>query len=47
MHEVIHRHRDGTVTVRRWFSSAKGKPRRRARRDNHKMRRALIRQRKG
>ena len=26
MHEAIHYHRDGTVTVRRWFSSAKGKP---------------------
>lgn len=27
MHEAIHHHRDGTVTVRRWFSQ-NGKPRR-------------------
>ena len=47
MHKAIHHHRDGTVTVRRWFSSGKGKPRRRARRDNHRMRKALIRLRKG
>ena len=42
MHEAIHHHRDGTVTVRRWFSPEKGKPRRK-RRDNHGMRKALIR----
>ena len=45
MHETIHHHRDGTVTVRWWFSPEKGKPRRK-RRGNHRMRRALIRQRK-
>lgn len=44
MHETIHHHRDGTVTVRRWFSPEKGKPRRK-RRDNHRMRKALICQR--
>nr|DAY67956.1 MAG TPA: hypothetical protein [Caudoviricetes sp.] len=36
MHEAIHHHRDGTVTVRRWFSPTKGKPRRK-RRDNHRI----------
>lgn len=46
MHEAIHHHRDGTVTVRRWFSPTKGKPRRK-RRDNHRTRKALIRQRRG
>ena len=44
MHEAIHHHRDGAVTVRRWFSPTKGKPCRK-RRDNHRMRKALIRQR--
>lgn len=46
MHEAIHHRRDGTVTVRRWFSPTKGKPRRK-RRDNHRTRKALIRQRAG
>ena len=41
MHEAIHHHKDGTVTVRRWFNQ-NGKPRRK-RRDNHGMRKALIR----
>lgn len=35
MHEAIHHHRDGTVTVRRWFSQ-NGKPRR-FRRDDHRI----------
>lgn len=46
IHEERHCHRDGTVTVRRWCSTEKRKPRRK-RRGNHRMRRALIRQRKG
>ena len=46
IHEARHCHRDGTVTVRRWCSTEKRKPRRK-RRGNHGMRRALIRQRKG
>lgn len=45
IHEERHCHKDGTVTVRRWCSKRE-KPRRR-RRDNHGMRRALVRQRKG
>ena len=44
--EARHCHKDGTVTVRRWCSTEKRKPRRK-RRGNHRMRRALIRQRKG
>lgn len=36
MHKTIHHRRDGTVTVRRWFSQ-NGKPRRKMRWDDHKM----------
>lgn len=44
MHKAIHHHRDGTVTDRRWFSPTKEKPSRKQR-NNHRMRKALIRQR--
>lgn len=46
IHEARHCHKDGSVSIRRWCSTEKRKPRRK-RRGNHGMRRALIRQRKG
>ena len=42
--EARHCHKDGSVTIRRWCSTEKRKPRRK-RRGNHRMRSALIRQR--
>lgn len=41
----VFRRKDGSVTIRH-FLTAKRKPRRK-RRDNHRMRKALIRRRKG
>lgn len=42
----IHRRKDGGVTMKQRFVGWKRKPRRK-RRDNHRTRRALIRQRRG